>query len=225
MLAVKQNPMEPSVASPDFSVLSKMEATVSLLLSYPPVLLMKESSGRQFLPPAKGSSCHYTLLYAFKGTLGNGACVLCPKVIVMHGYSHAPQVTDIAGHIISRREVNELHPCVLAVCQYKIVFHDAFSFNGKCGPVVSTATHSKFSHISDSRTMCEPFLYAGHVVFGSDDCRMLVYLRKPRTFIVLHPSFEGVSSPCVRIGKHSVQHTNGVAECHNQRVIACPPSF
>ena len=29
-----------------------------------------------------------------------------------------------------------------------------------------------------------------------------VYLRKPRTFIVLHPSFEGVSSPCVRIGKH-----------------------
>lgn len=91
--------------------------------------------------------------------------------------------------------------------------------------VVSTATHSKFSHISDSRTVCEPFLYAGHVVFGSDDCRMLVYLRKPRTFIVLHPSFEGVSSPCVRIGKHSVQHTNGVAECHNQRVIACPPSF
>lgn len=87
--------------------------------------------------------------------------------------------------------------------------------------VVSTATHSKFSHISDSRTVCEPFLYAGHVVFGSDDCRMLVYLRKPRTFIVLHPSFEGVSSPCVRIGKHSVQHTNGVAECHNQRVIAC----
>lgn len=51
----------------------------------------------------------------------------------MHGYSHAPQVTDIAGHIISRREVNELQPCVLAVCQYKIVFHDAFSFNGKCG--------------------------------------------------------------------------------------------
>ncbi len=103
---------------------------VSLLLSYPPVLLMKESSGRQFLPPAKGSSCHHPLLYAFKGTLGNGACVLCPKVIVMHGYSHAPQVTDIAGHIVSRREVNELHPCVLAVCQYKIVFHDAFSFNG-----------------------------------------------------------------------------------------------
>ena len=61
-----------------------MGVTVSLLLSYPPVLLMKESSGRQFLPPAKGSSCHYTLLYAFKGTLGNGACVLCPKVIVMH---------------------------------------------------------------------------------------------------------------------------------------------
>ena len=114
----------------DFFIYRRWKATVSLLLSYPPVLLMKESSGRQFLPPAKGSSCHHPLLYAFKGTLGNGACVLCPKVIVMHGYSHAPQVTDIAGHIISRREVNELHPCVLAVCQYKIVFHDAFSFNG-----------------------------------------------------------------------------------------------
>ena len=117
----------------DFFIYRRWKATVSLLLSYPPVLLMKESSGRQFLPPAKGSSCHHPLLYAFKGTLGNGACVLCPKVIVMHGYSHAPQVTDIAGHIISRGEVNELHPCVLAVCQYKIVFHDAFSFNGKCG--------------------------------------------------------------------------------------------
>ena len=107
----------------DFFIYRRWKATVSLLLSYPPVLLMKESSGRQFLPPAKGSSCRHPLLYAFKGTLGNGACVLCPKVIVMHGYSHAPQVTDIAGHIISRREVNELHPCVPAVCQYKIVFH------------------------------------------------------------------------------------------------------
>ena len=34
---------------------SEMGATVSLLLSYPPDLLMKESSGRQFPPPAKGS--------------------------------------------------------------------------------------------------------------------------------------------------------------------------
>ena len=107
--------------------LSKMGATVSLLLSYPPDLLMKESSGRQGCRPLL--SLH-SLQHTFKGTFGNGACVLCPKVIVMHGYSHAPQVTDIAGHIISRREVNELHPCVLAVCQYKIVFHDAFSFNG-----------------------------------------------------------------------------------------------
>lgn len=84
-----------------------------------------------------------------------------------------------------------------------------------------TATHSKFSHISDSRTVCEPFLYAGHVVFGSDDCRMLVYLRKPRTFIVLYPSFEGVSSPCVRIGKHIVQYLDWVAERNYQRIIAC----
>ena len=118
-----------------FPYYRRWKVTVSLLLSYPPVLLMKESSGRQFLPPAKGSSCHHPLLYAFKGTLGNGACVLCPKVIVMHGYSHAPQVTDIAGHIISRREVNELHPCVLAVCQYKIVFHFAclLMVTIKCG--------------------------------------------------------------------------------------------
>ena len=101
---------------------SEMGATVSLLLSYPPDLLMKESSGRQGCRPLL--SLH-SLQHTFKGTLGNGACVLCPKVIVMHGYSHAPQVTDIAGHIISRREVNELHPCVLAVCQYKIVFHFA----------------------------------------------------------------------------------------------------
>lgn len=50
-------------------------------------------------------------------------CILVPMVIVMYGYSHAPQITDIAGHIISRREVNKLHPCVLFVCQYKIVFH------------------------------------------------------------------------------------------------------
>ena len=87
--------------------------------------------------------------------------------------------------------------------------------------VVSTATNSKFSHISDSRTVCEPFLYAGHVVFGSDDCRMLVYLRKPRTFIVLYPSFESVRSPCVRIGKHIVQYLDWVAERNYQRIIAC----
>ena len=47
---------------------------------------------------------------------------------------------------------------------------------------------------------------------------MLVYLRKPRTFIVLHPSFEGVSSPCVRIG---VQYLDWVAERNYQRIIAC----
>ena len=86
--------------------------------------------------------------------------------------------------------------------------------------VVSTATHSKFSHISDSRTVCEPFLYAGHVVFGSDDCRMPVYLRKPRTFIVLHPSFEGIRSPCVHIVEHIVQNLDWVAERNYQCIIA-----
>ena len=81
-----------------------------------------------------GGFCHpdffsfgvHPLSDMFKRALGNGLCFLVPKVIVMYGYSHAPQITDIAGHIISRREVNELHPCVLFVCQYKIVFH-AFS--------------------------------------------------------------------------------------------------
>ena len=106
---------------------SEMGATVSLLLSYPPDLLMKESSGRQDYRPFL---MLHPLLHVFKGALGNGARIFCPKVIIMHGYSHAPQVTDIAGHIISRGEVNELYPCVLAVCQYKIVFHNAFSFNG-----------------------------------------------------------------------------------------------
>lgn len=111
---------------------SEMGATVSLLLSYPPDLLMKESSGRQGCRPLL--SLH-SLQHTFKGTFGNGTCVLCPKVIVMHGYSHASQVTDIAGHIISRREVNQLHPCVLAVCQYKIVFHFAclLMVTIKCG--------------------------------------------------------------------------------------------
>ena len=65
----------------------------------------------------------HALPYMLQCALGNGSCFLRPKVIVMYGYSHTLQVTDIAGHIISRREVNELHPCVPAVCQYKIVFH------------------------------------------------------------------------------------------------------
>ena len=93
-----------------------------MLLSYPPDLLMKESSGRQACRPIL--SLH-PLLHTFKGALGNGTCVLVPKVIVVYGYSHAPQVTDVTGHIISRGQVNELHPCVLAVCQYEIVFHFA----------------------------------------------------------------------------------------------------
>ena len=87
--------------------------------------------------------------------------------------------------------------------------------------VVSTATHSKFPHISDSRAACEPFLYTRHVVFGSDDCRMFVYLRKPRTFIVLHPTFEVVRSSCVRIGEYVVQNLDWVAERHYQRFISC----
>lgn len=113
-----------------------------------------------------------------------------------------------------RGQVNELHPCVPAVCQYEIVFHFACFFSCYEWSVggVSTATHSKFLYVGDSRAACEPFLYAGHVVFGSDDCRMPVYLRKPRTFIVLHPSFEAVRSPCVRIGEHIVQNLDRVAE-------------
>lgn len=99
---------------------SKMGATVSLLLSYPPDLLMKESSGRQACHPILS---FHPLLHTFKGALGNGACVLVPKVVIVYGYSHAPQITDVAGHVISRGKVNELHPCVLAVCQYEIVFH------------------------------------------------------------------------------------------------------
>ena len=91
------------------------------------LLLTVKSSGRQ--------TCHpflslHPLLHTFKGALGNGACVLVPKVITVYGYSHAPQVTDVAGHIISRGQVNELHPCVLAVCQYEIVFHFACFFYG-----------------------------------------------------------------------------------------------
>lgn len=54
---------------------SKMGATVSLLLSYPPDLLMKESSGRQICHPIL--SLH-PLLHTFKGALGNGTCVLVP---------------------------------------------------------------------------------------------------------------------------------------------------
>ena len=129
-------------------------------------------------------------------------------LVPVYGYSHAPQISDITGRFILRGQVNELHPCVPAVCQYEIVFHFACFFSCYEWSVggVSTATHSKFLYVGDSRAACEPFLYAGHVVFGSDDCRMPVYLRKPRTFIVLHPSFEAVRSPCVRIGEHIVQN-------------------
>lgn len=70
----------------------------------------------------------HALPYMFQCALGNGSCFLRPKVIVMYGYSYTLQVTDIAGHIISCREVNELHPCIPAVCQYKIVFHALFFY-------------------------------------------------------------------------------------------------
>ena len=87
--------------------------------------------------------------------------------------------------------------------------------------VVSTATHSKFSHFGDNRVPHKPLLDGWHIVFGSNDCRMVACLCKPRTFIAVYPAFEGVSSPCVRIGKHSVQNLDGVAEGNYQRVLSC----
>ena len=119
--------MKAFATSSDFSILSKIGNNGFFATFLSAYLLMKESSGRQDYRPFL---MLHPLLHVFKGALGNGARIFCPKVIIMHGYSHAPQVTDIAGHIISRGEVNELYPCVLAVCQYKIVFHNAFSFNG-----------------------------------------------------------------------------------------------
>ena len=184
------------------------------------LLLTVKSSGRQACHPIL--SLH-PLLHTFKCALGNGACVLVPKVVIVYGYSHAPQVTDVAGHVISRGQVNELHPCVLAVCQYEIVFHFVafLMVTNKVWAVVSTATHSKFPYVGNSRAACEPFLYTRHVVFGSDDCRMFVYLRKSRAFVILHPTFEAVRSPCVRIGEHIVQNLDRVAERHYQRFISC----
>lgn len=61
--------MESLLASSDFFVSSKMKALVSLLLSYPPDLLMKESSGRQTCYPILMLQ---PLLHTFKCALGNG---------------------------------------------------------------------------------------------------------------------------------------------------------
>ena len=112
--------MKAFAPSSDFSILSKIGNNGFFATFLSAYLLMKESSGRQACHPIL--SLH-PLLHTFKGALGNGACVLVPKVVTVYGYSHAPQVTDVAGHVISRGQVNELHPCVLAVCQYEIVFH------------------------------------------------------------------------------------------------------
>ena len=209
------------MTSLDFSILSKMGATGFFATFLSADLLMKESSGRQACRPILPL---YPLQHTLKCALGNGACVLVPKVIPVYGYSHAPQISDITGRFILRGQVNELHPCVPAVCQYEIVFHFACFFSCYEWSVggVSTATHSKFLYVGDSRAACEPFLYAGHVVFGSDDCRMPVYLRKPRTFIVLHPSFEAPRSPCARRGEHFVKTLDRAAERHYQRFISCP---
>ena len=121
-----------------------------------------------------GGFCHpiflyvHALPYMFQCALGNGACFLRPKVIVMYGYSHTLQVTDIAGHIISCREVNELHPCVPAVCQYKIVFHVlsvlwVICFGG--GRYLCTATPLVFFHFGNGGIFSEPFHHMHHVVF------------------------------------------------------------
>ena len=143
-----------------------------------------------------GGFCHpiflyvHALPYMFQCALGNGSCFLRPKVIVMHGYSHTPQVTDIAGHIISRREVNELHPCVPAVCQYKIVFHALSFFMGclfRVWAVLCTATPLVFFHFGNGGIFSEPFHHMHHVVFGSNDCRMFVYRGHSCTFVAFYP--------------------------------------
>lgn len=87
--------------------------------------------------------------------------------------------------------------------------------------VVSTATHSKFSHFGDSRVPHEPLLDVWHIVFGGDDCRMPVYRGHACAFVPFNPTFEGVCSPCGRIGKHIVQYLDGVAERNYQRIISC----
>lgn len=189
---------------------------------------MKESSGRQACRPILPL---YPLQHTLKCALGNGACVLVPKVIPVYGYSHAPQISDITGRFILRGQVNELHPCVPAVCQYEIVFHFACFFSCYEWSVggVSTATHSKFLYVGDSRAACEPFLYAGHVVFGSDDCRMPVYLRKPRTFIVLHPSLRlsvpHASASANILSKTLIGSLNVTISVSYPALIVCPPSL
>lgn len=113
------------MTSLDFSILSKMGATGFFATFLSADLLMKESSGRQACRPILPL---YPLQHTLKCALGNGACVLVPKVIPVYGYSHAPQISDITGRFILRGQVNELHPCVPAVCQYEIVFHFACFF-------------------------------------------------------------------------------------------------
>lgn len=163
---------------------------------------MKESSGRQACRPILPL---YPLQHTLKCALGNGACVLVPKVIPVYGYSHAPQISDITGRFILRGQVNELHPCVPAVCQYEIVFHFACFFSCYEWSVggVSTATHSKFFHLRNGGMLSEPFHHVHRVVLGSDDCRMVVYRGHACAFVAVYPFLQTFHSPC-RAVKHTV---------------------